>query len=167
MERAAILQSLASGKNWAEAVTAAEDAGFAEANSARDLSGRDSADKLTILCAHAFESWIAPGLVPTAGIDTLDGDYGQYQLVARARRTESGIKASVAPEILPIDSFLGQSRGVENRLEIELSTGGVIRLRGLGAGRWPTTVSVLGDLHEVARVIHARPSSPSPDASLV
>jgi len=28
----------------------------------------------------------------------------------------------------------------------------VIRLRAQGAGRWPTTVSVLGDLHEIARL---------------
>jgi homoserine dehydrogenase len=50
-----------------------------------------------------------------------------------------------------VDSFLGQARGAENRLEIELETGEVIRLRGLGAGRWPTTASIMGDLHEVAR----------------
>jgi homoserine dehydrogenase len=37
----------------------------------------------------------------------------------------------------------------------ELATGDVIRLRGQGAGRWPTTVSVLGDLHEVARLVEA------------
>jgi homoserine dehydrogenase len=40
-------------------------------------------------------------------------------------------------------------------LEIELNTGEVIRLRGQGAGRWPTTVSVMGDLHEVARFMEA------------
>lgn len=61
--------------------------------------------------------------------------------------------ASVAPDVPPPDSFLGQARGPENRLEIELTTGEVIRLRGQGAGRWPTTVSVIGDLHEVTRLI--------------
>jgi homoserine dehydrogenase len=46
-----------------------------------------------------------------------------------------------------------QARGPENRLEIELCSGEVIRLRGQGAGRWPTSVSVLGDLHEIARAV--------------
>lgn len=70
-------------------------------------------------------------------------------------RTPNGITASVAPESPPPYSFLSQARGPENRLEIELETGEVVRLRGQGAGRWPTTVSVLGDLHEVARSNHA------------
>jgi homoserine dehydrogenase len=47
---------------------------------------------------------------------------------------------------------LGDARGAENRLEIELETEEVIRLRAQGAGRWPTTASVMGDLHEVARI---------------
>jgi len=38
------------------------------------------------------------------------------------------------------------------RIEIELSSGQVIRLRGQGAGRCPTAVSAVGDLHEVARL---------------
>jgi homoserine dehydrogenase len=38
-------------------------------------------------------------------------------------------------------------------IEIELEGGEVIHLRGQGAGRWPTAVSVLGDLHEVARLL--------------
>ena len=45
--------------------------------------------------------------------------------------------------------------GAENRIEIELTTGKVIRLRGQGAGRWPTAVSVMGDLHEVARIVES------------
>jgi homoserine dehydrogenase len=50
-------------------------------------------------------------------------------------------------------SSAGQARGPTNRLEIELEGGELIRLQGQGAGRWPTTVSVMGDLHEVARHI--------------
>jgi hypothetical protein len=38
-------------------------------------------------------------------------------------------------------------------VEIELATGEIIRLRTQGVVRWPTTVSVMGDLHEVARRI--------------
>jgi hypothetical protein len=45
------------------------------------------------------------------------------------------IIASVAPERPPPDSFLGEARGPENRLEIELDRGEIIQLRAQGAGR--------------------------------
>jgi len=129
----------------------AQSAGFAEENPTRDLSGRDSADKLILLIEAAFQQCLAPESIPTRGIDTIVGDPAGYKLMARARLTPAGIDASIKPEVPVRDSFLGQARGAENRVEIELATGKIIRLRGQGAGRWPTTVSVLGDLHEVAR----------------
>jgi len=48
-------------------------------------------------------------------------------------------------------SFLGQTAGAENRLEIDLESGETVRLRGQGAGRWPTTLAVLGDVREIVR----------------
>jgi homoserine dehydrogenase len=153
-----VLDQWAAGKTRDEAVAVAQAAGFAETNPARDLSGRDSADKLALMTEAAFGQWLAPEEIPTFGIDTITGDPQGYRLIARAKRTPDGITASVAPESPPPDSFLGQARGPENRLEIELETGGVVRLRGQGAGRRPTTVSVMGDLHEVAR--NFRPSAP-------
>jgi homoserine dehydrogenase len=146
-----VLSEWAAGKTRDDAVAVAQAAGFAEANPARDLSGRDSADKLVLITEAAFGRWLVPEDIPTVGIDTIAGNPQGYKLIARARRSASGITASVAPELPPPHSYLGQAQGPENRLEIELETGEVIRLRGQGAGRWPTTVSVIGDLHEVAR----------------
>jgi homoserine dehydrogenase len=59
------------------------------------------------------------------------------------------------PESPAPHSFLAQARGPANRIEIELESGELIRLQGQGAGRWPTTVSVMGDLHEVGRHIES------------
>jgi Homoserine dehydrogenase len=86
------------------------------------------------------------------GIDSIADPTRGYQLIARARRTLTGISASVGLEWSSPDSFLGQARGPENRIEIDLTSGEVVRLLGQGAGRWPTALSVLGDLHEVARI---------------
>jgi homoserine dehydrogenase len=150
-----VLDEWSAGRTRHEAVASAQDAGFAEANPARDLSGRDSADKLAIMIGAGFGQWLAPDDIPTRGIDTIESNPNGYKLIARAKRTGQGIAASVAPELTPPDSFLGQARGPENRLEIELVTGEVLRLRGQGAGRWPTTVSVMGDLHDVGRRIES------------
>jgi homoserine dehydrogenase len=148
-----VLDAWADGRTREDAIALAQAQGFAEENPTRDLSGGDSADKLALLIQKAFGVWIDPVQIPTLGIDTLQHDPAGYKLIARATRTVQGIIARVAPERPPPQSFLGLARGPENRLEIELTTGEIVRLRGQGAGRWPTTVSVLGDLHEIARVV--------------
>jgi homoserine dehydrogenase len=148
-----VLDAWADGRTREDAVALAQAQGFAEENPSRDLSGADSADKLALLIQKAFDVWIDPVQIPTLGIDTLQHDPTGYKLIARATRTVQGIIARVAPERPPPESFLGLARGPENRLEIELTTGEIVRFRGQGAGRWPTTVSVLGDLHEIARVV--------------
>jgi homoserine dehydrogenase len=148
-----VLDALEKGATRLAAVAMAQSAGFAEENPSRDLSGRDSADKLALLIEAAFQQRLEPEDIPTLGIDTIGDDPAGYKLMARARLTPTGIDASIKPEVLVRNSFLGQARGAENRIEIELVTGKVIRLRGQGAGRWPTAVSVMGDLHEVARVV--------------
>jgi homoserine dehydrogenase len=148
-----VLDEWAAGKTRQEAVAMAQEAGFAEANPTHDLSGRDSADKLVLMTGAAFGQWLAPDDIPTRGIETITGDPSGYKLIARVKRTPHGISASVAPESPPPRSFLGQARGPSNRLEIALESGELIRLQGQGAGRWPTTVSVMGDLHEVGRHI--------------
>src|SRR6202044_3633141 len=113
----------------------------------------DSADKLSLLVQAAFKEWIEPERISTQGIDSISSHLSGYKLIARARKSAEGVLASVAPETPPPKSFLGEARGSENRLEIELETGEVIQLRAQGAGRWPTTLSVMGDLHEIARLV--------------
>jgi homoserine dehydrogenase len=146
-----VLDARAEGKTRGEAIEIAKRQGFSEADPTRDLSGQDSADKLSLLIEAAFGQWLPPESIPIQGIDSIAGDPQGYKLVARARKTPKGIVASVAPEVPPTGSFLRESKGAENRIEIELRSGEVISLRGQGAGRWPTAISVMGDLHEVAR----------------
>jgi homoserine dehydrogenase len=151
-----VLDALCAGRSQAEAITLAQAAGFAEADPLRDLTGLDSADKLVLMIGAGFNEWVDPDTIATHGLDAIVGDPIGYKLVARVKRTWPGVVATVGPEILSPDSFLGQARGAENRVEIELVSGDVIRLKGQGAGRWPTTVAVLGDLHEIARQFERR-----------
>jgi homoserine dehydrogenase len=150
-----VLEQQGLGKTRAQAVALAQAHGFAEADPQRDLSGEDAADKLALLIYAAFGQWLAPGTIATRGIDAIPGDPKGYKLIARACRLGQTISAAVAPEMVPTESFLGQARGPDNRIEIELESGHVITLCGQGAGRWPTAVSVMADLHEVARLFEA------------
>ena len=154
-----VLDAWSEGCSREEAIANAQARGFAEADPRQDLSGRDSADKLSLLIEAAFGQWIEPKDIPTEGIESITDSPGGYKLIARATKTAAGVTARIAPERLSPDSFLGAARGPENRLEIELLSGEVIRLRAQGAGRWPTTVSVLGDLHEIARRLETKTDS--------
>jgi homoserine dehydrogenase len=154
-----VLNARAAGKTLHEAIELAKSQGFSEADPARDLSGQDSADKLALMIEAAFGEWLPTERIATRGIDTIAGDGSGYKLIAGARKTALGIVASVGPEVPPPASFLRETKGAENRIEIELKSGEVIRLSGQGAGRWPTAVSVMGDLHEIARIVEAAGAS--------
>lgn len=153
-----VLDAWSRGESREAAILNAQAQGFAEADPSQDLSGRDSACKLAILIEAGFGEWIHPERIRTQGIEAISGDPSGYKLIARASRgravnnTTTDITASVGPERPPPESFLGRASGPENRLEIELDGGVIIRLHAQGAGRWPTSVSVLGDLHEIARL---------------
>jgi homoserine dehydrogenase len=117
-----VLDAWTQGKTRHDAVAMAQAGGFAEADPVRDLSGRDSADKLALLIKTAFGHRISPEQIDTSGIDAITGDPRGYKLIARATRTAQGITARVAPESLAPESFFGRARGPENRLEIELES---------------------------------------------
>jgi homoserine dehydrogenase len=146
-----ILDEIARGSSLPDAIATARARGYAEENPTRDLSGEDSADKLAIAIGTAFGEWIDPARIPTRGVDGIHGGHDRHRLIATATAADGRIAARVEPEPQPSSSYLGAARGPENRVEIELASGEVIRLRGQGAGRWPTTASVMADLQEVAR----------------
>jgi homoserine dehydrogenase len=154
-----VLDAWSRGESREAAILHAQARGFVEADPTQDLSGRDSADKLALLIEASFSEWIRPEHICTQGIDAISDNPIGYKVIARARRSRSPehgsphITVSVSPERPPPGSFLGEAYGPENRLEIELDSGEIIRLRAQGAGRWPTSVSVLGDLHEIARLV--------------
>jgi homoserine dehydrogenase len=148
-----VLDALEHGVSYDEAVRRAQSAGFAEADPGRDLSGADSADKLSLIVQAAFGVHVPPGEICTRGIEgpLIANATHVWRLIARAAKSHDALTFSVSPEQGPRDSFLGETVGAENRLEIVLEDGAIVRLAGQGAGRWPTTTAVMGDVHEVVR----------------
>jgi homoserine dehydrogenase len=148
-----VLDALADGKSFDGAVRAAQRAGFAEADPHLDLSGRDAANKLSLMTHAVFGVHIPPDTIPTRGIDgsLTAADRRVWRLLGRAARSPKGVRLSVGPEQVARASFLGQTAGAENRLEIVLESGETVRLAGQGAGRWPTTLAVFGDVQQIVR----------------
>ena len=61
------------------------------------------------------------------------------------------LRAAVLPTALPLDSALGRTTGVRNRIEIDATPVGRVGFDGPGAGGAATSSAVLGDLVAVAR----------------
>jgi homoserine dehydrogenase len=160
-----VLDRLAAGASYHEALAEAQALGFAEPDPSSDVSGLDAEFKLR-LCARAAFGRV-PAAVARLGIDALDavgtGAPGQVlRLIAEVRRQHGELRAQVAPCWLPEEDFLAGARGEENRVEVGFADGSSLRLSGKGAGRWPTTASVMGDLWEAARAAEAAAACAAP-----
>ncbi len=166
-----ILSAMADGGSpYAEALAGAQALGYAEADPTGDVEGADAANKLVILARLAFGSWLDPGAIvnapPTArgcgrpGITGVTDDEMEgaaalgytIKLLASAWRTDGGtVAASVLPTAVPSNSPFGWTDGVVNRVEIEASPAGTVRLAGPGAGGAATSSAVLADLIAISR----------------
>lgn len=156
-----VLDRLAEGVPFEEAVRAAQAAGFAEADPTKDLDGTDAAEKLALVARAAFGRLVEAGDVQRRGLlgagGTGPGEFGrepgrETRLVARAERGgEGGLRLEVRPIELEPGHRLALTRGERNRVVVTLRSGVVVEVHGKGAGRWPTAESVVGDLLELAR----------------
>ncbi len=166
-----VLSRLEEGASFAEALRAAQCAGFAEADPTRDLTGLDAADKIAVL------AWLAFGVDPTrlaVRTSGLGADIearvaaaraaGQVlRLVARARSWSGGPEgpdgpggssrpgapvahATVGLECLAAGDPLARTRDEENAVVITSDSAGEIALHGRGAGGHATASALLADL---------------------
>jgi homoserine dehydrogenase len=151
-----VLDRIGGGLSLDEAVAAAQEAGFAEADPLLDLDGSDAAQKLALLAREAFGTALDWRRIPRRGlsgfdraaVDTAARRGRAVRLVASCERTAAGLRASVQPLELPLDHPFARIRGADNALRIE-SRNGVLDLTARGAGRWPTTEAVLADLYDL------------------
>jgi len=161
-----VLSRLGAGVSFADAVNAAQAAGFAEADPSRDLSGLDALDKLRILADAAYpsgEGGAGPVTTRLVGIDESTVAQARdaarrglvVRQVARLTRTRDGgggVHFSVAPEVLdpatPADAPLANLADEANALVVTDAAGVCHILAGRGAGRTPTALSVLADVFD-------------------
>ena len=142
-----ILAAMGEGSTYDDALAAAQDAGYAEPDPTFDVSGRDAAQKISILASVAWGRWLREREVATEGIFGLEvAPVEVSRLVAEA--SEDVMK--VGPmELHPGDPMAGIS-GVDCLLEITLTDGSVFRLSGPGAGG---PVSVGATYADLARLL--------------
>lgn len=157
----AILSAMESGSGFDEALAEAQRLGYAEADPRNDIEGIDAAHKIAIIAQTAFGVPLLSSQVPTRGITGVTPDDvararsegKRLRLVATAERTAQGVRADVAPILLPEQHEFARTGGVDNVVRIDARAAGSLILRGDGAGGDATASSVLGDVVAILRTI--------------
>lgn len=143
-----ILNRLAVGVSFDDALVAAREAGFAEENPTADLSGLDAAAKLAILAHEALDGGVSPACIAR---ETLSADAatlpGRVRQLSRLDvRSDS---AGVALTAVDGDPLFADLPDEWNALRVTTGDGRVFTARGRGAGRIPTAESVWADLADL------------------
>lgn len=146
--------------DFATALKAAQDLGYAEADPTNDVEGIDSKYKISILSAIAFGMQVSLDDIYSEGITKITAQDIAYarsmgyviKLLAIARRGEGNqIEARVHPALLRKSHPLANVNGSYNAIFIRGVGCDEIMLYGRGAGANPTGVAVAGDVLDCAR----------------
>ncbi|CDY76558.1 Homoserine dehydrogenase [Caballeronia glathei] len=153
------------GLDFATALKAAQDLGYAEADPTFDIEGVDAAHKVTIMSAIAFgvpvqfERAYVEGISKLAAIDIRYAEDLGYRikLLGIARRTEKGIELRTHPTLIPEKRLLANVEGAMNAVVVHGDAVGTTLYYGKGAGAEPTASAVVADLVDVTRLHTADP----------
>lgn len=150
-----VLNRVSAGIEFDDAVREAQGLGYAEADPSLDLTGRDALDKLRVIALA-----LGGGAVVERNRDALTPESVRTQVgparhTARLARTDEGWAASVTLE--PAAGPLAEVEGADCRVIVTLTGGEQVIIDGIGAGRWPTAESVMGDALQISRAYSHAP----------
>jgi homoserine dehydrogenase len=149
------------GADFADALKAAQELGYAEADPTNDIEAEDARYKLAILASLAFRGQVRVEDIYREGITHLTARDFRYaeelgyaiKLLALAREVETGVQARVHPALVPLDEPLAKVDGVLNAVQVEGDLSGKVLFQGRGAGSLPTTSAVIADVLDAAQSI--------------
>ncbi|ADN01168.1 homoserine dehydrogenase [Spirochaeta thermophila] len=149
-----LTRMIGEGIPYEAALKEAQEQGFAEADPTLDVSGMDSAHKLTIMASLAFGCRVDLNAVPVQGIhrlELLDITYGRelgyvMKLLAVARREEGGLSLVVRPSFISTEHPLAWVSGSFNAVSVYGHATGHTMYYGRGAGSRPTASAIVADI---------------------
>jgi homoserine dehydrogenase len=146
--------------SFAEVLSDAQRAGYAEADPTEDLDGADAAAKLAIISAVGLRRPVLVSEIATSSIrpiESVDFEYARelgctIRQIARASVEDNGtVFAAVRPALVPLASAFGRNDGSQNLVTVRGVFGGETSFSGHGAGGSPTAVAVVSDVLSVGR----------------
>ncbi len=149
-----------------DALSEAQQKGYAEADSALDVDGVDTAHKIAILTALAYGMNInlpdvyIEGISKITPLDVAFAEHFGYRikLLAISKNKGNQVEARVHPTMIPFDNLLSSVNGTVNAIMVSGDAVGDIMLYGRGAGMMPTASAVISDAVDIARNLLAKTS---------
>ncbi len=148
-----MLGAIGAGQSYGEALKDAQNKGFAEADPSSDVNGSDAAAKIRLVALLGFGQVIDLDDIPRDTIENYAPNIlpqGIMKRVAQCRMDTDGFSASLVLKDLPKDDFIAQAEGEEAHAVFTFDNGERYKIRGKGAGRWPTAESVMADLFDIS-----------------
>lgn len=148
-----MLGEMTGGKSYAEALKEAQEKGFAEADPTADVGGADAAAKIRLVALLGFGEEITLDDIPRDTIKNYEIEqplHGAVKRVASCWRHREGFNAALELKDLSLNNFIAQADGEEAHAIFYFDDGDAYKIRGKGAGRWPTTESVMADLYDIS-----------------
>lgn len=144
------------GLEFAEALSSAQQLGYAEADPTADINGYDVRNKLVLLAATAYGGLLTKD-VPTAGIervskavlDRFQKEGKTVKLMALSRREASRYALGVVPVLLPSSAQEAQVPDNYNIASVTGNFSGTLKFYGQGAGGYPTADAIVRDLMQL------------------
>jgi len=157
-----VLDEMAAGRTYTQALKTAQELGYAEADPSSDVEAWDSAAKITILANVLMGGRIRPTDVRRQGItgitpeDISDAQAKgkRIKLVAKAYRDEGRIRAQVIPERLEESDLLSHVSGVLNAMILSTDVQPEVAIVGPGAGGDSAGYALLSDLLALNRILN-------------
>jgi homoserine dehydrogenase len=148
-----ILGGMEAGLSFEDSLKRAQEFGVAETDASNDIDGWDAAVKVAALVTVLMDSPIPLREIRREGIRALTGDAVRaarlagkpYKLVCRAQRTASGIKASVAPEQVPLSDPMAWIEGTSSIVYFETDLFPGLALTEVNPGPEATAYGMLAD----------------------
>ena len=145
--------------SFEQALSQAQQLGFAEADPTNDIAGYDARYKLVILTYLVTGLWIPPGQIALEGIDKLEpADFAyadrmdrRIKLIGFLQQEQEALKAFVLPLMIPRGSAVAEIGGSTNIVTLKGRFSEEISLVGKGAGSLPTGSALVADLQKIAR----------------
>lgn len=151
--------------SFEQALSQAQQLGYAEADPTSDVEGFDAAQKLTLLSSMAFgipvqlERAYVEGIthVSDQDIEIAQRLGFRIKLLGITRRRAEGIELRVHPTLVSTHSMLANVEDAMNAVLVNGDAVGQTLYYGKGAGEEPTASAVVADLVDVTRLHTADP----------
>ncbi|MBO5955541.1 MAG: homoserine dehydrogenase [Clostridia bacterium] len=150
-----LTQMFQKGETFDNALRAAQQKGYAEADPTADVEGHDTCRKIAILSALAFGNAVLTDRIPTEGITKITAEDVAYaeklgysiKLIGHATKAEDGgVYAAVFPAFVPKTNPLAGINDVFNGIIVKGEDLGDVMFYGRGAGKLPTANAVVADV---------------------